>query len=663
MTLEELNVKITAQSDQFKKQIDQVNKQLQSMKTQSQTVGKTLNNMFNLQMITTGIRVLKNAYTSLSKMAQGYFDKVEQETKLAEVMRQRMNATTSQINAIKKLTEQEQSLGVVEDDVLMAGLQQLGTFSKYPETLSTLNGAMANLIAQQKGYNATAQDAINIGNLMGKVLQGQTSALTRVGITFTEAQEQVLKYGTEQEKAAMLAEVITDNVGNMNKALLNTPRGQLKQLQISLDDIGDTLTEAILSPLMKILPAVNNVVSKGQVAARYIRALMQGLFGKVDSSPVTDTVKNNEELADSIKDVNEAYQEGTSSIDDFNVASGFDQQIAADEIIPKDDIEDDAEDVADAIETAVKPVVDFIKNNKDGILSIVKAVSLFVSPLTRVAAIVGTVVEQLKSNPEMWERFTNIFKQLTDMGPRVALLLQNIGEALGDVIASVLETILDVWDTLGPSIMTILGAITDWLTFVTPIISQVISLVLPIFNVIAFGLEKIFSWLDQIGALEPIIWLLVSALIAWKVATLAQAAAQWVLNASLLAKIGLITMGVGLVVGAAVMAYSDIMASKANEVQQYAAGAYGIDRGQLFIANERGPEMVGTMDGKSAVANNSQIVEGIAYGVRQGVVDALSSTNGLGGQNVKVTIDFNTQEAARILRPKIQTETIRVGGR
>ena len=71
---------------------------------------------------------------------------------------------------------------------------------------------MNNLLAQQKGLNATQTDAVNIGNLMGKVMQGQTSALTRVGISFTAAQEEVLKYGNEQEKAAMLAQVITDNV-------------------------------------------------------------------------------------------------------------------------------------------------------------------------------------------------------------------------------------------------------------------------------------------------------------------------------------------------------------------------------------------------------------------------------------------------------------------
>ena len=50
-----------------------------------------------------------------------------------------------------------------------------------------------------------------------------------------------------------------------------------------------------------------------------------------------------------------------------------------------------------------------------------------------------------------------------------------------------------------------------------------------------------------------------------------------------------------------------------------------VDAGQLFIAREAGPELVGTMGGHTAVANNDQIVEGIA----SGVAAAMSSQNSL----------------------------------
>ena len=47
---------------------------------------------------------------------------------------------------------------------------------------------------------------------------------------------------------------------------------------------------------------------------------------------------------------------------------------------------------------------------------------------------------------------------------------------------------------------------------------------------------------------------------------------------------------------------------------KFAVGGFP-DEGQLFIAREAGPEMVGTLGGRTAVANNDQIVQGIASGV------------------------------------------------
>lgn len=52
-------------------------------------------------------------------------------------------------------------------------------------------------------------------------------------------------------------------------------------------------------------------------------------------------------------------------------------------------------------------------------------------------------------------------------------------------------------------------------------------------------------------------------------------------------------------------------------VAMYATGGFP-DEGQLFIAREAGAEMVGSMNGRTAVANNDQIVEGIAGGVAAG---------------------------------------------
>ena len=64
------------------------------------------------------------------------------------------------------------------------------------------------------------------------------------------------------------------------------------------------------------------------------------------------------------------------------------------------------------------------------------------------------------------------------------------------------------------------------------------------------------------------------------------------------------------------------------------------DQGQLILARESGPELVGTMGGRTAVANNSEITEGI----RQGVYEAVSAAMGNGNQEVSVRVYLDSRE-------------------
>ena len=204
----------------------------------------------------------------INKALDAYEVQMLAETKLTEIYRTRMGASEEAAQATMDLAAAIQKTGIIGDEVSLSGAQQLATFAQYPETVDALLPAMDNLLAQQKGFNATTQDAVNVANLMGKAMQGNTGALTRVGITFDEAQEAVLKYGTEEEKAAVLSEVINQNVGNMNETLANTPLGQIQQMKNTLGDMKEQIG-AQLAPVVaqlatwvseKLMPAVQRLI-------------------------------------------------------------------------------------------------------------------------------------------------------------------------------------------------------------------------------------------------------------------------------------------------------------------------------------------------------------------------------------------------------------------
>lgn len=85
-------------------------------------------------------------------------------------------------------------------------------------------------------------------------------------------------------------------------------------------------------------------------------------------------------------------------------------------------------------------------------------------------------------------------------------------------------------------------------------------------------------------------------------------------------------------------------------IQWYAQGGFPA-AGQLFVANEAGPELVGKMGNRNAVANNNQIVEGIKAGVFEAVLDALNASGILDR-------DDSEKEVVLELTVKADSETI-----
>ena len=60
-----------------------------------------------------------------------------------------------------------------------------------------------------------------------------------------------------------------------------------------------------------------------------------------------------------------------------------------------------------------------------------------------------------------------------------------------------------------------------------------------------------------------------------------------------------------------------------------------VNEGQMFIAREAGPELVGNIGRKTAVANNDQIISGIESGVYRAMM-AANSTNSGGSQTIRI---------------------------
>jgi hypothetical protein len=266
--------------------VDNTSSPLQKMINKLNDAGDSFSNLQRkvitasaaIQAVSLGVNFVKGGISKLnmamSESIGAYQYQSEQELKLETIMKQRMNATQGDIQAIKDLASAQQRAGIYGDEMILQGAQELASFTSNREAIEELIPAMNNLIAQQYGFNANGQNFQATADMMGKVLSGQTGALSRMGYIFSEEEKQMLKTGNEMERAATLAKIIKDNVGDMNAALAHTDAGQISSVKNNLGDLRENIGKTLL-PLQSAISRLSNSINGDKLM------LINGLLSKV----------------------------------------------------------------------------------------------------------------------------------------------------------------------------------------------------------------------------------------------------------------------------------------------------------------------------------------------------------------------------------------------
>lgn len=95
-------------------------------------------------------------------------------------------------------------------------------------------------------------------------------------------------------------------------------------------------------------------------------------------------------------------------------------------------------------------------------------------------------------------------------------------------------------------------------------------------------------------------------------------------------------------------------------IDWYANGGFP-NKGQLFVANEVAPEMVGTMDGRTAVANQQEITTGIANAVYPAVYNAVVAAMSEANNNVNITLQGDADKLFTMVQDKANNYTNMTG--
>ncbi len=339
--------------------------------------------------------------------------------------------------------------GVVSAGTLKAAQAQLGTFALTADQVKTLTPALADMIANNKGYNATAQDGVQIANLLGKVMTGNATALSKYGVTMTDAQKKVLQEGSASEKAAMAAQVLEANFGGINKALAQTPQGKMTILQHEIAGLKTSVGNDLIAAFGGVGGAVIKMVQA-------VEPLITAFFDKVASL---------------------------------------------------------AEKIGPPLEKVFGAVADKIgKINFSGLSNSLGSLSGPIAAVTGLlgAAGLGGVLTGLGSGmsgvPVIGSMFGSLGKVLGGLGGPITLVIgalagliatsPQLRSEFGEMLKNVLASLQQAFQTLQPSIQALMTALGQLTTAVMPVIMNVIGQIIPL-------LTPIISTL--VGVLVPVI--------------------------------------------------------------------------------------------------------------------------------------------------------------
>jgi len=292
-----------------------------------------------------------------------------------------------------------------------------------------------------------------------------------------------------------------------------------------------------------------------------------------------------------------------------------------------------------------------------------------------VAALTAAFVKLYKENEEFRKKVNQLGEVLKD------ILLQ----AFKDIQDIIIPFLKDCWDLLKKIWDKIIKPLADLLVdILEPIFSTIVDIALVFFEKVMKPLEPVLKWLVQtalklivdfldwtIDSLSTIIsvlqWLwdkvvspfvnfildkikqhIIPAIdsIGTVIETIKKAIQKivdWWNNLSFNRKDIKVTYtfgeGSG---GGGFRADGGILVNgKWQPINYYASGTLSAPVGQMFVARENGPELVGNIGNHTAVMNNDQIVSSVAYGVESAVTRAMRNANRSNGGVYNIYLDQN----------------------
>lgn len=216
-----------------------------------------------------GVKAVSGFFQAANAAAR---EQIGVEQRLQTIMGNINGMTQDGIELVKERARALEGPTAVSAAVGIAGQSQLAEYVYDPSNIAGMTEAMYNLATETYGANISADQLQQTANLLGKVMMGDINALSRNGFKidaiFSEAEQKLLKTGTEAERAAMVISMIDENLAGLAEAMGNTPEGEALKFANAMGAIQEKIGYGVIpmitqfqSLIMANLPAIEQTVT------------------------------------------------------------------------------------------------------------------------------------------------------------------------------------------------------------------------------------------------------------------------------------------------------------------------------------------------------------------------------------------------------------------
>ena len=251
-------VDINARTKSFDNALSQTKTKLNGLNSAAKDFSISLSNIFSAGIVIAGLNLLRNG---INNVVQALTDEDKALKKVESILKATGKAAGYTTKELKDFAQELQNTTTYSNDVILNTEAILATFKNIGG--KTFKDATRAIIDMSYALDTDLKSsAIQVGKALNDPIKGIT-ALTRVGVTFTDQQKNLIKSLAESGKTieaqAIIIKELQSEFGGAAAAGRNTMGGAFEGLKNSLSDLGKQIARNFVGEGKMLVGVINKI--------------------------------------------------------------------------------------------------------------------------------------------------------------------------------------------------------------------------------------------------------------------------------------------------------------------------------------------------------------------------------------------------------------------